>query len=203
MDSRGTLLSQQSSNVTKIFSSAATRVSLLHGGFCLKFCFVLFLLCFLLSFDLQLSNNRGKLVLVLCLTIHQQSPADVGSCVHGMEFVCWNSSGDTLRCGGGLGLATLRVLNVVQTIILITPLPLRSSPAIVAMYQSVISVTVARGNLNVHTLRCAILRSLDHAATVSFRRLYFVKIKLFSRALATIKFCHKLLNYSLQGNLSR
>ena len=120
-----------------------------------------------------------------------------------MEFVCWNSSGDTLRCGGGLGLATLRVLNVVQTIILITPRPLWSSPAIVAMYQSVISVTVARGNLNVHTLRCAILRSLDHAATVSFRRLYFVKIKLFSRALATIKFCHKLLNYSLQGNLSR
>ena len=48
---------------------------------------------------------------------------------------------DTLWCGGGLGLATLRgcvVLNVVQTIILITP-PL--PPPL--MYQSVISVTVA------------------------------------------------------------
>ena len=159
MDSRGTLLSQQSSNVTKIFSSVATRVSLLHGGFCLKFCFVLFLLCFQLPFNLQLSNNRGKLLCVFVKIFHKKPPADVGSCVHGTEFVCWNSSGDTLRCGGGLGLATLRgcgVLNVVQTIILITPSP---PPPFVAMYQSVISVTVARGNLNVHTLRCPALLS--------------------------------------------
>ena len=53
------------------------------------------------------------------------------------------------------------MLNVVQTIILITPSPF------VAMYQSVISVTVARGNLNVHTLRCpGLLSPLNRAVTV-------------------------------------
>ena len=49
------------------------------------------------------------------------------------------------------------------------------------------------------THSAALSSALDHAATVSFRRLYFVKIKLFSGALATIKFCHKLLNYSFTG----
>ena len=137
------------------------------------------------------SFQTGKLRLVFVFTFHKKSPADVGSCVHGTEeFVCWNSSGDTLRCGGGLGLATHRVLNVVQTIILITP-PL---PPIVAMYQSVISVTVARGNLNVHTLRCPALSPPLWTA----RRLLQLadnilsKYNSFSGALAPIKFCHKL-----------
>ena len=153
------------------------------------FCFIFTLLCFQPPFNLQLSNREAALSFVF--TFHKKSPADVGSCVHGTEeFVCWNSSGDTLRCGGGLGLDTHRVLNVVQTIILITP-PL---PPIVAMYQSVISVTVARGNLNVHTLRCPALspplwtaqRLLQLADNI------LSKYNSFSGALAPIKFCHKL-----------
>ena len=99
------------------------------------------------------SFQTGKLRLVFVFTIHKKSPADVGSCVHGTEeFVCWNSSGDTLRCGGGLGLATHRGVECCADYHLNHPLP---SPPFVAMYQSVISVTVARprGNLNVHTLR--------------------------------------------------
>ena len=86
------------------------------------FCFIFALFSALIQF-VAFKHLREAGLSSLYLTIHKQSPADVGSCVHGMEFVCWNSSGDTLRCGGGLGLATLRVLNVVQTIVLITPAP--------------------------------------------------------------------------------
>lgn len=68
------------------------------------FCFIL--LCFQPPIQF-VAFKQGSLVFVF--TFHKKSPADVGSCVHGTEeFVCWNSSGDTLRCGGGLGLATHR-----------------------------------------------------------------------------------------------
>ena len=115
------------------------------------------------------SFQTGKLRLVFVFTFHKKSPADVGSCVHGtQEFVCWNSSGDTLRCGGGLGLATHRVLNVVQTIILITPPPPRHCSDV-----SVSNICNGReGQFKCpHTpLPCPLSSALDHAETVTTRR---------------------------------
>ena len=73
------------------------------------FCFTFVLFSALIQFVTFKQLREVGLCFLFYLTIRKQSPADVGSCVHGMEFVCWNSSGDTLRCGGGLGLATLRV----------------------------------------------------------------------------------------------
>ena len=86
------------------------------------------------------------------------------------------------------------MLNVVQTIILITPPPPPRPP-----YVSVSNIcngrAGTRGNLNVHTLRCSLLRAGPRC-----RRLYFVKIQnvFHPGALAPIKFRHKL-NYSFTG----